>query len=359
MRGARQVGKTKSVREFGKLFDYYLEINFEEEQKLRLLFEETITPIELIENFTAYYNIPVLSGRTLLFLDEIQSCIPAIRSLRFFAEKMPDLHVIAAGSLLEFALQEIPSFGVGRIRSIFMYPLNFEEFMNATGQSALTDICNQANSKNPLSEIIHQKLISYLRKFLILGGMPEVISTFIETHNYEFSMRVLDDLITTMQDDFSKYKNKVPSSRIKEVLESVTSQVGSKFVYSNVLSESNHKQIKEALSLLQCAGLVIPVIHTSANGTPLGAEINLKKQKMLLYDTGIFLRLQNLSFSNILFSKDFSLINKGGLAELYVGLELLKASNPYRKKTIYYWHRSNLYCRVKTQLQEQKPPYVV
>lgn len=341
IRGARQVGKTKSIRELGKSFKHYLEINFEEESKIRLIFEETITPQELIKIFSAYYNTPIETGKTLLFFDEIQACIPAIRSLRFFAEKMPNLHVIAAGSLLEFALQEIPSFGVGRIRSIFMYPLCFDEFLIALGQVKLINLRDKADFENPLPDVIHQKLIGHFREFLILGGMPEVVSSYIETQNYTTCMKILDDLITSMQDDFSKYKKRVPSSRVRDVFESVTNQAGGKFVYSKVLSSSNHKQIKEALSLLQLAGIVIPVVHSSANGVPLGAEANPKKQKMLLFDTGIFLRILDLKYSEMLFSKEFSIINKGGITEQYVGLELLKANNVLRKKNLYYWHRES------------------
>lgn len=133
IRGARQVGKSTAVRELAKQFDHFLEVNFEEQKQGHKIFEEDLNPKELCENLSILYNVPIIPGRTLLFFDEIQACIPAISSLRFFYEKYPELHVIAAGSLLEFALAEIPSFGVGRIRSMFVYPLSFEEYLTGIG----------------------------------------------------------------------------------------------------------------------------------------------------------------------------------------------------------------------------------
>ena len=139
LRGARQVGKTALVRIFGKQFKYYVEINFEQDKNAHRIFEgKTLDPFPLCEQISALYGIPIIPGQTLLFFDEIQSCLPAISSLRFFYEKSPDLHLIAAGSLLEFALKELPSFGVGRISSMFLYPFSFEEFLIASDARPFT-----------------------------------------------------------------------------------------------------------------------------------------------------------------------------------------------------------------------------
>ncbi len=339
LRGARQVGKTRTVRELGKSFEHYIEINFEESQSIHALFEDSLSPQDLIENLTAVFNTSIRPGKTLIFFDEIQACIPAIRSLRFFAEKMPDLHLIAAGSLLEFALEEIPSFGVGRIRSMFMYPMSFDEFLTAIGENILLSQKNKASPTQPLAGILHKKLLSYLSKFLMLGGMPEIILTYVETKDFSLCNAALDDLIVSFNDDFVKYKKRVPSTRIREVFDSVVKQAGSKFVFSKAATQSNHLQIKEALNLLVMAGLVIPVIHTAANGLPLGAEVNPKKQKMLLFDTGIFLRILNLDISDMLLSNEFSMINKGNVAEQFIGLEMMKHSSVFRREQLYYWHR--------------------
>jgi predicted AAA+ superfamily ATPase len=282
---------------------------------------------------------PIEPGKTLLFLDEIQSCLPAISSLRFFYEDYPELHVIAAGSLLEFALAELPSFGVGRIRSLFMYPFSFSEFLDACDNNLLLDAIANATPDAPLDNIIHQKALELLRIFLIIGGMPEVIATYLSEKEMFKCQFALDDLMITLRADFEKYKQRIPSLQISSVFDSVVKQAGKKFVFSKVGQEFSHYQLKQALEMLKMAGLVIPVVHTSATGLPLGAEINSQKQKMLLLDTGILQRLQDLNLSDILISNDFDLVNKGNIAEIFVGLELLKNSSRYIPQQMYYWQR--------------------
>ena len=208
IRGARQVGKTKTIREFGKQFDVFIEINFKESPRLKTLFQDQLSPAEICENIAAINKTSIVPGKTLLFFDEIQSCQEAIASLRFFYEKMPDLHVIAAGSLLEFALAEMPTFGVGRIRSLFMYPLSFSEFLLGSGEQELYEKVKQANPSNPISEILHARLVELTQKFICLGGMPEVIATYIETKDLHRCQQLLDDLIISIQTDFAKYKRK-------------------------------------------------------------------------------------------------------------------------------------------------------
>lgn len=339
LRGARQVGKSTAVKELSKQFDYFLEINFEEQRRVHQLFEGDLNPEELCENLSILYNVPIMPGKTLLFFDEIQACIPAISSLRFFYEKYPRLHVIAAGSLLEFALAETPSFGVGRIRSLFVYPLSFNEYLEGIGEHQLLTAKKNASIKKPLAAPIHQKLLAHIKRFLVLGGMPEVVAAYVNNGNLNSCGQVLDDLIISLKADFAKYKKRVPSLRISEVFNSVIQQSGGKFIYNKAAIEANHKQIKEATDLLIMAGLVIPVTHTSANGLPLGAGADPKKRKMLLLDTGIFQRLLGLPISEILFEDDFDAINKGAIAEQYVGLELLKSSSCYRQENLYFWHR--------------------
>jgi len=317
-------------------------VNFELDKAARELFAKgDLEPEKLCRELAVIYDIPVIPGKTLLFLDEIQISLPAISSLRAFYEKYGELHVVAAGSLLEFALQELSSFGVGRVRSMFMYPMNFFEFLNASKHNLILQEIQNANCKNPLPEQVHKKAIEHLRKFLILGGMPEVVSAYVNKNDLLACQRVLDDLIISLRADFAKYKEKVPTLQISAVFDSVVAQMGKKFVYANVSEDYTHRQLKEGLELLKMAGLVIPVTHSSANGVPLGAEINAKKQKMLLLDTGIFQRLLGLPLADLLVSDDFSLINKGNIAELFVGLELLKSTSCYEQKDLYYWQRES------------------
>jgi uncharacterized protein len=339
IRGARQVGKTSVVRNLGKHFKYCIELNFEESKSIKQLFDSGISVDEICEQIALLTNTPIIPGKTLLFLDEIQACKSAIGALRFFYEKMPKLHVVAAGSLLEFALAELPSFGVGRIRSLFMYPLSFKEFLLAYKESALLEHLEQYHFQKPIPDSIHQKLLLLHKKFLITGGMPEVVRAYVQGKSLLEVQRLIDDLIISVQADFDKYKARFPAIRLIEVFNSVAGQMGSKFTYNYPESSLNNPQIKECLHLLQLAGLIYPVTHSAANGIPLGAETNMKKRKFLIYDTGIFQRLLGLEIGKLFLQDDYSLINKGNIAELSVGLELLKNEDPYSKKPLYYWQR--------------------
>ena len=342
LRGARQVGKSSSVRHLARNFEHFLEVNFEADKEARDIFAKgSLSPQRLCSELAAIYQIPIIPGKTLLFLDEIQSSVPAISSLRFFYEQYRELHVIAAGSLLEFAFQELQSFGVGRVRSMFMHPMSFFEFLDGCGYSLLQGAIKSANSQNPLSLPVHQKAIELLRVFLVIGGMPEVVSAYATSNDILACQRILDDLVISLRSDFAKYKEKVPALQIAAVFDSVANQIGKKFILSNASNDYNHRQLKAALELLKMAGLVIPVTHTAANGVPLGAEMDIKKQKMLLLDTGILQRLLGLSLTELLLSDDFSQINKGSIAELFIGLEILKSSSPYEQKNLFYWHREN------------------
>jgi len=359
IRGARQVGKSTAVRELAKQFEHFLEVNFEEQKQVHRIFEGDLNPVELCENLSVLYNVPVIPGHTLLFFDEIQACIPAISSLRFFYEKYPELHVVAAGSLLEFALAEIPSFGVGRIRSMFVYPLSFEEYLAAMGEQLLLDAKRKATVEKPLAEPIHEKLLIHVKRFLVIGGMPEVIAGYVRNKNLIQCRQVLDDLVTSLKTDFGKYRKHVPFLRISETFDSVVRQSGGKFVYAKAATASNHKQIKEALDLLIMAGLVIPVTHTAANGLPLGAETNVKNRKMLLLDTGIFQRLLSLNVADILMEDDFDVVNKGAIAEQFTGLELLKSFSCYRQENLYFWHRESKSSNAEVDYIIQKGQQVV
>ena len=221
LRGARQVGKSSAVRNLAIQFKYFIEINFDESPSYTAIFENDLDPIAICEQLSVITNTPIVAGETLLFFDEIQSCIPAISALRYFYEKIPQLHLIAAGSLLEFALSEIPSFGVGRVRSIFMYPLSFEEFLLANKENSLLEAVTKATTQKALSEIFHQKMKSYLKKFLIIGGMPEAVKSYILNGDMLETQRILDDLILSIQADFTKYKTRVSTARIREVFNAI------------------------------------------------------------------------------------------------------------------------------------------
>ena len=338
LRGARQVGKSSSVRKLAERFEHFIEVNFEKNRQIRRLFDDDLDVHEICEKLSVQFKKPIAPNKTLVFFDEIQECPNAISALRFFYEDYPELHVIAAGSLLEFALEKLPSFGVGRIRSIFMYPLSFAEFINACGENLLWKEVCKSKPEKPLFEPFHEKCLEYFKKFLLLGGMPAVAVKYIENKNLLECQKILDDLIISLKADFVKYKKRVSDLHILAAFEAVVNQGGGKFNYSSA-NQLNYRQLKDSLGLLQKAGLVIPVVHSSSNGLPLGGNVNFKKQKFILLDTGIFQRLLGLELSDILFSNDISLINKGAIAEQYAGLEFLKSASCYSQENLYFWSR--------------------
>jgi predicted AAA+ superfamily ATPase len=339
IRGARQVGKSSTVKNLSKRFKYFIEINFDENPQYCKLFEQNVSVIEICEQIALISNTPIKPRETLLFLDEIQACIPAISMLRYFYEKIPELHVISAGSLLEFALSELPSFGIGRVRSLFMYPLSFSEFLVAVGEEKLNDAIAGATFNSPLHDLVHQKLLLYFKKFLVIGGMPEAVSKYVASGDLLEVQRVLNDLVIAVQADFSKYKSRVSAARLHEVYNAVAMQMGQKFTYTYPNTTQTIAQTKEAIELLKMAGLIYTVTHSSSNGIPLGATINVKKTKYLIFDTGIFQRILGLNISDLMLSNDFNVVNKGSIAEMHVGLELLKSESCFQKMELYYWSR--------------------
>ena len=339
LRGARQVGKTSAVRALGRHFKHYVEINFENDTEVSSFFNQNLDPEELCGRLSLYTRTPIVPGETLLFLDEIQSCIPAIKMLRYFYEKHPQQHLIAAGSLVEFALEEIPSFGVGRLHSVFMYPFSFYEYLDALSDEVLAEACRGAGPEKPLPEPVHRQLIDRMKIFLLIGGMPESVIRYAQSGNLLQSHEVLEDLLTAYRDDFAKYRSRMSALFLNEVFESVMHQAEGKFIYERAAREAGNAQVKQALDLLMMAGLVYPVTHSSANGIPLGAEINPKYRRIIPCDTGIFLHILGIEKSDILLARDFKIINRGTLAEIFAGLELLKNGNNHAQRQLYCWHR--------------------
>lgn len=345
LRGARQVGKSSAIRQLGKTFKYVVEVNFERDREIASVFTGNLRPKEITARLSAFYGTPIVPGETLLFLDEIQACSEAIHSLWFFCEDYPELHVIAAGSLLEFALKKMTSFGVGRVRSLFLYPMSFDEFLVATGHESWIQIKQNASPQNPVFKALHGKLVEAFRNYLMIGGMPEAVNVWIETGDYLKCQQIQDDIMLTYEADFSKYEEKVDPVLLRQTLHSVALQIGNKFVYSQVQGNYRSEKIKDALELLIDAGLIRPTLHTAANGIPLGAEINPKFVKYIFLDSGLLLRLLGLENTSgqsemsklILVGTASDLVNKGHITEMVAGLELLKYSTPTQRHDLYYW----------------------
>ena len=358
LRGARQIGKTYSLRKLGKTFNYFLEVNFEEEVPVRKFFTGSLNPAGIVEKLSAYFSIPIIEGKTLLFFDEIQACPNAIKSLRFFYEKKPALHVAAAGSLLEFALSEIPSFGVGRLHSVFMYPFSFFEFLNALGQKVLVNMIKESQG-NPIDIVFHNKLLDYFKTFLIIGGMPEVVKEYIREKDLLKCNRIVNDITVSLKDDFAKYKKRAPVGRLTEVFNSIAYQSGSKFKYSNIESESSHAVLKESLDLLVKAGLVYKVYHSAGSGLPLGAQIKTNRFKLIGFDTGIIFNMLGLNMSDILVGDTIDFINKGSIAEIFAGIEIIKSMPWDNKAEIFYWHREKKGSNAEVDYLIQKNEKVI
>lgn len=348
LRGARQVGKSWAVEHLGETFDYFIEVNFEKRPEMLDVFQKIHDVHELTANLNMYYNTPVIPGRTLLFLDEIQKSPDAIQSLWSFKEDYPELHVVAAGSLLEFTLQELPSFGVGRIRSLFVYPFSFDEFLSAEGKAAWVEAKLEANAAKPLLTPLYNDLVQHFRMFLMVGGMPASVAAWITTHDYSQCQAELDDIQLTYYDDFPKYAKKVDPTLLRNALQSVVMQIGEKFTYSQVEGGYRAEEVKKALKLLCDAGIIKRVSHTAGNGLPLGAEVNDKFRKYIYLDSGLLLRLLDLDLGGarqltelIIAGTAEDLVNKGGLTEMVLGWELVKYNNPRTQHELYYWENTS------------------
>lgn len=347
LRGARQVGKSTAVHHLGESFEKMLEINFERQPEYIPLFRDNLDVNRIVSQMEALSGKSITPGKTLLFLDEIQFCKEAIMSLRFFKEDLPELHVIAAGSLLEFALTELPTFGTGRIHSMFMYPMSFDEFLMANGEDALLKLRNTCDSNHPLPESLYEKIVGLLRTYMLVGGMPEVVAKWVETHDYLRCQEIQDDIVLGYEDDFPKYSAKVNPQLLRMTLRSAAVQCSKKFTYSEVGGGYRTEEVKKALELLILAGICVPVIKTAANGLPLGGESDNSFRKILLLDCGLLMRLLNMSLGSvsalttlILTGDKLEVVNKGPMGEMIAGLEMMKYLSPNLRHDLYYWQRA-------------------
>lgn len=340
IRGARQVGKSTAVRELGKQFRYFVEINLEKQPDLLQMFPINIDVKKTCERLSGTLGVPIVAGETLLFIDEIQISKEAMMSLRYFKEDFPELHVIAAGSLLEFALEELPSFGVGRIRSLYMYPFSFDEFLMAQGLDVTFNYKKKATSEVPLSDLAHKDLVDQVRSFYLVGGMPSAVSEWIETHSYIEVSHVHRDIIQAYDDDFNKYKKRASPILLRQVLRSVALQIGNKFVYSAAVRDVHSSVVRQALHLLTLAGLITPVTHTDGTGVPLGAEENNSYVKYLFFDLGVMQTMLGIPAADVLTASDVDLVNKGGASEMFAGLEMMKYRDCFQKPELHYWQNT-------------------
>ena len=333
LRGARQVGKTWLVERLAQQeFKYYVKVDFEENPQLISLFEGALNPQKICAELELRTGISIIGGKTLLFFDEIQICPRAIMALRYFYEQMPDLHVIAAGSLLEFVFSEI-SFPVGRIQSLDVHPMNFSEFLLALNYQKAAAICNEPIIE--ISESSHGFLIEQLRIYWFAGGMPECVKEYGNSKSIKSAAEVQDEICETLRWDFNKYKPKTDVNCISTVFSGVAANVGQQIKYTGLTKDFTIPTIKKAYESLTMARIAHKVKSVSSPGIPLEVHASDKKFKSLFLDIGLMNRVMGIDYNEALNHKNLLAIYRGQLAEQFVGQELATVSN----KQLYYWAR--------------------
>jgi len=335
LRGARQVGKTWIIRTFGeKYFDGHIHIiDLEKHADWHIIFEKNFDIKRIISELEIVLNSSINPGKDLLFLDEIQSCPKAIMALRYFYEDLPGLHVITAGSLLEFALKKI-SFPVGRIQFMNMYPMTFTESLLATDKDKMAEILNAGTVD--FSNNVHQMLLEELRLYFFIGGMPECVKIYKETKKLHKVSEIQAELIETYRADFAKYAPYADKRCLNAVLTNTAKSVGKQIKYTHLAEGFTPPTNKKAFDLLNMARILYKIPSASPAGIPLGASASERKFKAIIVDIGLMQYLCSLNINEEFFKSDLLNIYNGALAEQFVGQELLASGI----SEIYYWARN-------------------
>jgi predicted AAA+ superfamily ATPase len=340
IRGARQVGKSTLVRLLSEQCELELvELNFERNPELVSLFKSN-DPAKIIQLVSLQTGQIIRPGYSLLFLDELQAAAKAIVSLRYFYEELPQLHVIAAGSLLEFTLSQAAfSMPVGRIEYLHLGPMTFEEFLLAIGEAALADFLKHYQINAEIPQPLHDKLMDLVRIYFITGGMPESIKAYVEDRTFQASEKAKRSILSTYRDDFGKYASFTKHDLIRQVFNKIPTLIGNKFKYSQISRENKSVNIATALNQLCLARVAWKVFHSAANGVPLGAEQNDRFFKVLFLDIGLVSTSLGVNYLNLMKVDELDFINSGNLAEQFVGQHLLSSKMPYEEPSLYYWAR--------------------
>lgn len=340
IRGARQVGKSSLARMFGEsYFDNIVEVNFEENQKAASYFNINC-PSKTVALLETDQLTNIKPGKTLLFLDEIQAAPEVFASLRYFYEQMPQLHIIAAGSLLEFVLEDHSfSMPVGRIEYLHLGPMTFEEYLLAAGKEKRLDALKNFAVTDKSFSLLHSAFMENFRDYCVIGGMPAAVKAHIESGSYLTSEKIQEGILATYRDDFSKYSKRVNHGRLQKVFSRLPLLVGQKFKYTNLDREEQSRELTKAIDMLELARIIRRIHHSDANGIPLGAEINERYFKILFLDVGLLCRACGLSMADIHNAGDIMLINSGAVCEQFIGQHLLHARKFYEEPQLHCWMR--------------------
>ncbi len=319
LRGARQVGKTWLMKEFGQYcYDHFVYFNFDEEDELKSIFETNKNPARIIELLSMISGSKIEPIKTLIILDEIQECPEALNSLKYFKEKANEYHVIAAGSMLGTLLAQPKSYPVGMVNLLDIFPLSFDEFLNAT-DSALYAFYKNIEKGQQIEEIFHNRLTDAYNYYLIIGGMPECVASWIKYKDPEKISKIQKELVEIYENDFSKHNGKINSGRILMVFRSIVSQLAKpneKFMYGAVREGGRARDFEEAIEWLVSAGMLNRVYNVSKMEHPLTAFDKLDQFKLFLFDTGLLKHMAGIDNSAILLKANYQF--KGPLVENYV-----------------------------------------
>ena len=319
LKGARQVGKTWLMKEFGRsCYDNFVYFNFDEEDELKSIFETNKNPHRIIELLSMICGDKIEPEKTLIIFDEIQECAEALNTLKYFKEKANEYHVIAAGSLLGTLLAKPKSYPVGMVNLLDIHPLTFDEFLDATDPSLYT-YYKSIEKGQQIENIFHNRLTEEYNNYLIIGGMPECVASWIKYKDPAKISQIQRELIEVYENDFSKHNGKVNSGRILLVFRSIVSQLAKpneKFMYGAVREGGRARDFEEAIEWLVSAGMLNRIYNVSKMEHPLSAFDKLEQFKLFVFDTGLLKHMAGIDNSAILLKADYQF--KGPLTENYV-----------------------------------------
>lgn len=333
--GVRQVGKTWLLKEFGKEnYESVAYVNFYGNSPAKDIFEMDLNPERIINALEVFCNIKIEPGKTLIILDEVQDCKNALASLKNFYEEVPEYHIAVAGSLLGVALHDGASFPVGKVNSMFLYPLTFSEFIRAIGKNRLADALETESFDNLIP--FHATLIDDLKNYLVVGGMPAVVQNYIDEGNILQVRTVQQQIISDYIRDFSKHATRKQAIKIWEIFNVISSELAKenkKFLFSMIRKGARAAEYEEALLWLEDAGVISKVKRVKALRHPLAAYLELDAFKLFLADVGLLGALAGLDLQIILRGNELFTEFKGAMAEQFVFQELKVKEAP-----LFYYH---------------------
>jgi uncharacterized protein len=339
-RGARQTGKSFAVQNLGKTFKSFVEINFERMPEYARVFEQNLDPVRIVRELASRTGKEIIAGNTLLFFDEIQICPKAITGLRYFYEEMRELHVIGAGSLLEFAFSGI-SFPVGRIEFVHVRPFTFNEYLAASGRGQLIDMIGSAGPSKPLSDSMHGLALELFRDYCFFGGMPGVLAKTIDQSSFDDAISEQQTIITAYRNDFLKYTTRAGLERIEAVFSAIPRIAGKKVAYSKIDPESRAFQLRNGVDQLEKANIISRVRETSGAGVPLAAGASDKRFKLVFVDTGLFQHLSGIRYNEWHDRSPLLAGYLGSVVEQTIGQELLYLDDSGAHTGLFYWSRAD------------------